>query len=89
MTDKTFDLLDALNREGFDNSQLGFAQNIESIATHFACIDDMCIKSKFVYIYVENKDLDSLSFIRNFPPHLILTLQMEPNDEKVLIYLLE
>ena len=49
----------------------------------------MCIKSKFVYIYVENKDLDSLSFIRNFPPHLILTLQMEPNDEKVLIYLLE
>lgn len=72
MTQKTFDLLDALNRAGLDNSQTGFAQDIDSTAYYFGADENIAVKHQFVYIYVKEDELESLPFLESFTPDIVL-----------------
>lgn len=56
MTNKTFEILDALNREGFDNSQLGFGRNIDSTAAYLGSDEDICIDYMFAYVYIKRDE---------------------------------
>lgn len=63
MTDKTFDLLDALNREGFDNSLMGFCDDCPSTRELFGSLENLKLSGKFVYLYREpNFDTDVFAY---------------------------
>ena len=50
MTKETFNLLDALSREGIDNSAFGFVQDVNT-KYYFGTKEDTDIKGMYLYIY--------------------------------------
>jgi len=72
MTQKTFDLLDALNREGLDNSKMGFARNIDSTAHYLGSDEDTSIAYMFAYVYLRRSEAESLSRLRHIVPNIVL-----------------
>lgn len=94
MTQKTFDLLDALNREGFDNSQMGFAQNIDSTAHYLGSDEDICINYQFAYVYLKHDEAESLKRVRHIVPDIVLHWSNKHpvipcEEELVFIYYLD
>lgn len=72
MEQATFNLIDAINCSGIDNSLWGCSQGIESTKHHFGTIEDMALERMFIYVY---RDEDNTSFIPKTTPSLTLTLE--------------
>lgn len=61
MKQETFNLFDAINREGIDNSVWGLGSDIKSTKEYFGTDEELAIPGQFVYVY-HDKD-DSFAFI--------------------------
>ena len=53
MTDKIFNLLDQINREGIDNGTWGVAEGIDDTRSYFGTIENENLRGyKLIYIYM-------------------------------------
>ena len=52
----TFRLIDAINKEGLDNSKWGVVENIESTKEYFGTDTDECLPGQWLYVYRENDE---------------------------------
>lgn len=62
MEQSIFNLFDAINREGIDNSTWGLCQDIADTQDYFGTFESISLHGQFVYVYRE-KD-ESFSFIK-------------------------
>lgn len=62
MTTTTFNLLDAINREGIENHIWGLCKDIENTAEYFGTVEAIELKGQFVYMYREADE--TFSFIK-------------------------
>ena len=53
MKQETFNLFDAINREGIGNEIWGMCKDIESTKAYFGTFEEMELKGQFVYVYRE------------------------------------
>lgn len=83
MEQATFNLIDAINCSGIDNSVWGCSQGIKSTKHHFGTIEDMALERMFIYVY---RDEDNTSFIPKTTPSLTLTLEEEWGSGSLDIY---
>lgn len=83
MEQTTFNLIDAINCSGIDNSVWGCLQGIESTKQHFGTIEDMALERMFIYVY---RDEENNSFIPKTTPSLTLTLEEEWGSGSLDIY---
>lgn len=81
MTKETFNLLDALSREGIDNSAFGFVQDVNT-KYYFGTKEDTDIKGMYLYIY-QKKD-DWFCFIKNVPEY-----SFDIEGENLLLFKIE
>ena len=57
MTDKIFNLLDQINREGIDNGTWGVAEGIDDTRSYFGTIESENLRGyKLIYIYMGAED---------------------------------
>lgn len=62
MDKQTFNLFDAINREGIENHIWGLCKDIENTAEYFGTVETIELKGQFVYVY---READALfSFIK-------------------------
>jgi hypothetical protein len=83
MTQENFNLIDAINCSGIDNSVWGCLSEIESTKQHFGTIDDIAIERMFIYVY---RDENNESFIPKTTPSLTLKLEEEWGSGSIDIY---
>lgn len=57
MTQETFKLIDAVNREGIDNGMWGLVENIEDTSTYFGTTESISLQGYYLYIYREPDDI--------------------------------
>lgn len=59
MKASTFKLIDAINREGLDNSRWGVIEDCESTKSVFGCDSDDQLEGQWLYIYRDNDEIQS------------------------------
>lgn len=79
----TFNLIDAINCAGIDNTIWGCSSGIESTKHHFGTIEDMAIERMFIYVY---RDENNESFIPKTTPSLTIQLEEEWGSGSIDIY---
>ena len=62
MKQETFNLFDAINREGIGNQVWGLCQDIENTRDYFGTAEAVSLQGQFVYIYRESGD--DFSFVK-------------------------
>lgn len=83
METATFNLIDAINCSGIDNSAWGCSTGIDSTKHHFGTIEDMAIERMFIYVY---RDENNESFIPKIVPSLTLPIDEEWGSGAIDIY---
>jgi hypothetical protein len=73
MDTRAFDLFDAINREGLDNSHWGVGQEVSSTKDYFGSIEDLKLKGQFVYVYRSHEDRYWFFVDRLLEPDFILS----------------
>ncbi len=53
MKTTTYNLFDAINREGIDNGMWGLCQNIKNTVDYFGTVEKIELKGQFAYVYRE------------------------------------
>ena len=51
MKQETFNLFDAINREGIGNHIWGLCQDIDNTADYFGTVESIQLQGQFVYVY--------------------------------------
>lgn len=74
MKASTFRLIDAINREGLDNSQWGIIEDCESTKEYFGTHLDKQLIGQYIYIYKKSDEM--FSFIRD--------TRIEPNEIAII-----
>lgn len=82
MTKQTFNLLDAISREGIDNSVFGFVYDVINTKDYFGTKEDTDIKGMYLYIYQKKDDL--FCFIKNVPEY-----SFDIEGENLLLFKIE
>lgn len=70
---RAFDLFDAINREGLDNSHWGLGKDIPSTKEYFGSYENLKIKGQFVYVYRGFEDRYWFLIDRLLEPDFILS----------------
>lgn len=83
METATYNLIDAINCSGIDNSTWGCSKGIDSTKHHFGTIEDMAIERMFIYVF---RDENNESFIPKIAPSLTLPIDEEWGLGSIDIY---
>lgn len=78
-----FKVIDAINREGLDNSSWGLMKDVINTATYFGTKEEIELTGQWAYIYVKKDDI--LSFVREVEPTRVLHVE----DCELLLYRLD
>lgn len=85
MTDFAYNTIDAINREGLDNSAWGLVKNITSTTAYFRTGEDMALQGQWAYVYTEPDSwlpyLDEVT-----PTH---TFDMDDDGARLLLFKLD
>lgn len=83
MNEKTFNLIDAVNREGIDNSVCGLGKDIVDTSSYFGTTESIELCGMYLYIY--RKEETDYSFIDKIQPDFTLRLS-DSKDEFLELY---
>lgn len=84
MTKETFNLIDAINREGIDNSTWGLCQDINDTKAYFGTKESFMLQGQFMYVYKQPDT--SMPFIDRTGIKPTYTLTFEDNEWMIDIY---
>ncbi len=74
MTKETFELFEAINREGLDNSQWGLCEDIEDTALYFGTEESVSLEGRHIFIYREQDTVFSFVSLCAKKPDLTIHL---------------
>lgn len=57
MKREIFNLLDAINSRGIDNTRFGFVQDVEA-GVYFGLDDELALDGQWLYLYINENDAD-------------------------------
>lgn len=84
MEQATFNLIDAINREGIDNSTWGLCQDIADTQDYFGTKESFALQGQFVYVYVAPDSL--MPFMDRTGIKPTYTLSFEDDNTTINIY---
>lgn len=84
MEQPIFNLFDAINREGIDNSTWGLCQDIADTQAYFGSKESFALQGQFVYVYVSPDS--SMPFMDREGIKPTYTLSLEDNNTIINIY---
>lgn len=84
MEQPIFNLFDAINREGIDNSAWGLCQDIADTQAYFGSKESFALQGQFVYVYVSPDS--SMPFMDRTGVKPTYTLSLEDNNTIINIY---
>lgn len=84
MEQPIFNLFDAINREGIDNSTWGLCQDIADTQAYFGSKESFALQGQFVYVYVSPDS--SMPFMDRTGNKPTYTLSLEDNNTIINIY---
>ena len=84
MEQPIFNLFDAINREGIDNSTWGLCQDIADTQAYFGSKESFALQGQFVYVYVS--PVSSMPFMDRTGIKPTYTLSLEDNKTIINIY---
>lgn len=79
-----FNLFDAINREGIDNSTWGLCQDIADTQDYFGTKESFALQGQFVYVYVNPDSL--MPFMDRTGIKPTYTLSFEDDNTTINIY---
>lgn len=79
-----FNLLDAINRDGLDNSEWGLIEDIESTKEQFGTQIDNNLKGRWLYIYINTDNI-----YNSLNKRLIFASKKDKKDLKSIWYTTE
>ena len=65
MNARAFEVIDAINREGLDNSNWGLCQDVEDTSWHFGIEESRELKGTYAYVYIKAEDYE-YSFLKGY-----------------------
>lgn len=86
MSDKTFNLIDAINRCGIDNSQWGVCENVPDTSIKFGTKSILIsLEGRWIYAYTDDEGVNPISeWSPKVVPDLVMDLD-EPCDPKAKV----
>lgn len=82
MEQSIFNLFDAINREGIDNSTWGLCQDIADTQAYFGSKESFALQGQFVYVSPDS----SMPFMDRTGIKPTYTLPLEDNNTTINIY---
>lgn len=91
MTDKVFNLLDAVNRSGIDNGYWGVIRDCDDTKTEFGTTKVYRLAGKWLYVYTENDGVNHVSdWSPSVKPDMVSRLDEEfEKKSRIYFYKLE
>lgn len=76
MQTTTFNLIDAVNKEGIDNGEWGMCSDVQNTAAYFGSKESIKLQGQYIYVY--RKDDTCFAFIKEeVCGHPVHTLTIE------------
>lgn len=88
MNDYAFAVIDALNREGYSNSEWGLVDGVKDTNAYFGTVDSFELFHQYAYVYADDMFIlqSSRSKQKLNPEH---ELELEDSDQMLYLYRLD